>query len=295
MYVTRQRRTLRGRMEPIAPCAFYNKNQIEEMSDDEAVRTLDYIRQAFYTYFDVMNMNVEDIQYILQLKGFEYADDFSSKKAAIKALIYFQVANMPLGHLNCEDQPYLVYQSDSSLFNNYLDGLPVPIPDSDYFEYLVNQYNLTALTCIHGLDLNMDYQGHRPMHVLYRGFKPGRLFKPDVAELDYDLVLPNPEWMNNHKCNFGFVSCSVSEQVAEGFALRNNHCCILRFEIPANIKYFDSTPHATNREGEKEIVLQRNTYFNNFQITGERTTNLGIVLIDCELHAFPVPSTDMFE
>ena len=198
-----------------------------------------------------------------------------SKEQVIKSIIQKQIQRHPK---LCEDEiiTFQRYQKDSSLFNEFLRNTHKIPSDFELYKYITKD-NMETLFCIKMFDdMTQTATGWRDNwkdQYFYRGINGYEknlittLIRTEEKGSGAIFTLFKKE----------YLSCSINILCALRFS--ESECCLLRFQIPENIKYYNGIKKGTRDEGE--LVLQRNILVYAFERKGEFFR--GVEIIDCKI------------
>jgi hypothetical protein len=86
--------------------------------------------------------------------------------------------------------------------------------------------------------------------------------------------------------NKAYTSCSYDIEAALHFT--KDKCCIMKFTIPNEVKYCDLLESRVGHTEEREVLIQRNTQFINFEPSTELYKGYTVYSCILKLYAMPV-------
>ncbi|KNC87810.1 hypothetical protein SARC_00067 [Sphaeroforma arctica JP610] len=216
-----------------------------------------------------------------------------SHERTVKELV--EMLGSPWQIPQCWDDPFKVYMSQYHReINGILRKCPLPnySPKSNYFFPFLNRQCASFLPCVYKLDKLIYKTYASEGHVLdeqymYRGTPHNVLDKQNVLRDSSALDLLEGPVPGIHLDEPAFLSCTPDIAHAARF-VHGSPCCILRFQIPSNVRYhYDK--HTKNTRGD-ECIIQRNTTLKNFKFNPKKWYardggSTRIAIVDCELYS----------
>lgn len=257
------------------------------------------LRYNVYTYQELVKTDPRMLlkltdEYVYEKKTESFYDknsQYTSKDQVIKSIIEKQIQNHPK---LCKDEiiTFQKYQNNSNLFNRFLSiygGFPNQL---NMYKY-VTKHNMETLVCLNMLDTMLrtanEWGDDWTNTVFYRGINEVEkniittLIKFDSTRADESFQLLKAE----------YCSCNIDKFSAIKFADLSSACCVLQFEIPEDVKYYNTIKGSTrgrhkgtrnnHRAEPSELVLQRNIVFDAFIRTKDFVD--GIEVIDCRIRS----------
>ncbi|KNC87837.1 hypothetical protein SARC_00094 [Sphaeroforma arctica JP610] len=174
-----------------------------------------------------------------------------------------------------------VYMNSRETFNKLARDLV--LPDRIPLGYFGSPANATGLVCLTNMDRIILEHGNQSQNDglgwVYRAVPPS------LVETITLFAVTQQEEFHAALLNFAFTSCTTDLEVASRLVSRDRGCCVLAFQIPEEVNYFDG--RVFNTMGEGEIIIQRNTYFSNFQKPADPVN--GITVVECTLDLLQRP------
>lgn len=253
-----------------------------------------------YEYLKTLDIHHLDI--ILKHRGLDIIRE--SKDDKIDKILNYHISN--LSEYCSDEYSHIIHiHTTETTVTEYLKDIILPIDNgSDQLKKLICGFDKTPprfyrhLVCISELDeairdapktLNEDTY-------LYRGVSEPSLVYIQRC-IDANEIVKK-ECMSNNRNFFKHTLTtlhysSTSKEIAIAKSYVKNNCCVLRFKVPNNVDYLDTTI-LSEEDGYSdsdlvEVLLQRNLVYLNFKYN--EIVN-GKIIIDCKILKVDVAQID---